>query len=172
MRLSCNLLARVFPLLIATVCSAAAIDPLVIPFHRQMKNGCGAASVAMVLHYWETDPPAPDVVYASLYQPVQNGISLSDMRDFLANQGLRAFTLRGEWRDLEQQLAKGRPLVVGLRNGRKKPLHFVVVTGVNADTVWLNDPTRKKPHHIPREKFEKSWNLADKWMLLAVPPAS
>lgn len=164
-------------LLLAAPASAASVTPLELPFHRQQKNGCGAASVAMVMHYWEAQPshsleasPAAKDVYAALYQPELNGIPLAEMKRYLEGNGLRAFTLRGRWTDVEQHLAKGRPLVVGMKSGQNKPIHFVVLTGVDSSTVWLNDPTRKKPYRLARAKFEKRWALADQWMLLAVPP--
>ncbi|MCW5965608.1 MAG: C39 family peptidase [Bryobacterales bacterium] len=164
-------------LLLTAAASAASVNPLELPFHRQQKNGCGAASVAMLIHYWHAQPshpeeasPTAEEVYTALYQPELNGIPLTDMKRYLEDHGMRAFTMRGNWADVEQHLAKGRPLVVGMKSGENKPIHFVVLTGVDSNAVWLNDPTRKKPQRLARVKFEKRWALADQWMLLAVPP--
>ena len=72
------------------------------------------------------------------------------------------FTLRGQWADVEEHLAKGRPIIAGLKARRTKPVHFVVVPGASSGFVWLNDPTRKKPSRLERAKFEKQWALADR----------
>lgn len=144
---------------------------LPVPLIRQAKNGCGAASVAMVASYW--DPRgAPDhrEVYEKLIDAEGKGIELGRMKDYLENIGFRAFTLRGQWADLERQVSRGRPLIVGLRGGTKR-LHFAVLTGLEPEHVWLNDPTKKKAQRVGRSKFEKQWAAADRWILLATPSA-
>jgi ABC-type bacteriocin/lantibiotic exporter with double-glycine peptidase domain len=165
-------------MVLAAECCAAAIPPLNLPFYPQKKNGCGAASVSMVMYYWEDHRPgtltgnlSPQDVYESLYRPEQKGIQLADMKRYLEGRGLRVFTLRGQWADVEEHLAKGRPIIAGLKAGRTKPVHFVVVTGTGSGFVWLNDPTRKEPSRLERAKFERRWALADRWMLLAAPPS-
>ena len=84
----------------------------------------------------------------------------------------RAFTFHGKWADVDEQLAKGRPIIVGLRPSPTKPMHFVVVAGAEDGCVWLNDPTRRKASQLPQDKFEKQWTMADRWMLLAIPLGS
>ncbi len=113
--------------------------------------------------------PSAQEVYESLYRPEQKGIQLADMKRYLEGRGFRVFTLRGEWADVEEHLAKGRPIIAGLKAGRRKPVHFVVVSGAGPGFVWLHDPTRKKPNRLKRAEFEKRWALADRWMLLAAP---
>ena len=53
-------------LIVTIAVSQLAGAPLQVPFFTQKKNGCGAASAAMVLHYWSealpgrtTAPPSP-----------------------------------------------------------------------------------------------------------------
>jgi len=169
------------PLLVGVLLSIAATsavrgERLKVPFLTQERNGCGAASVSMVWRYWKErlpertlDEPSPEDVYRQLYNPAAKGIALADMRRYLEEGGFGAYTLRGEWSDLEQQLSKGRPVVVGLKPRQTKAMHFVVVAGSEDGRVWLNDPTRSKPSRLSRDKFQKQWNLAERWMLLAVP---
>src|SRR6185295_14630508 len=111
---------------LAAACHAATGSPLNVPFFHQQTNGCGAASVAMVMHYWERQQP-PERVYQRLYNADQKGILLSDMKRYLEESGFRAFTLRGEWNDIEQHLAKGRPIIVSLKKNRAARIHFAVV---------------------------------------------
>lgn len=162
--------------LAAAECCAAAQFPLEVPFFKQREDGCGAASVAMVIHYWSRQPgalivekPSPEQVYARLYRPEQRGILLADMRAYLEGAQFRSYTFRGGWPDIEAQLLRGRPLIVGLKGGRKKPLHFVVVSGVGDGFLWLHDPTRKKPQKMKRSRFEKEWGMGGYWILLATP---
>jgi uncharacterized protein YvpB len=54
---------------------------------------------------------------------------------------------------------------------RQTPLHYVVVAGVDPahNFVLLNDPAQRKLLKVDRSTFEKSWNAAGNWALLAVP---
>jgi len=160
---------RAIPLILAA-CLAAGAAPLSVPFIAQQKNGCGAASVAMVMRYWGSRQ-APENVYQALYDSERRGIPLAGMKRYLEEAGFRAFTLRGHWTDIQEHLGKGRPITVGLKRNRLKPMHFAVVTGTEGDRVWLNDPTRKKAVGVKLTDFEKQWERADHWMLLSTPLA-
>lgn len=148
---------------------------LAVPFIRQPKNGCGAASVAMVAHYWKrhstaaSAPESLEEAHQRLYRADRGGILLADMRQYLDDRGYHAFTFRGNWSEVERHLSKGRPVIVGLRKGSSGNLHFAVLTGSDNGHVWLNDPTRKRPRRQKRADFEKRWAAADRWVLLATP---
>lgn len=160
------------PLLLCALASASAVPPLAVPFFRQEKNGCGAASVAMVVHYWRPDgAPAHASIYGALIDGRRRGIQLAHMKEYLQQAGFQAFTLRGVWTDIAEQLGKGRPLIVTLREARTRRLHFAVLTGVEDGHVWLNDPTRKRARRAERAWFEKQWAGAGNWILLAAPEA-
>jgi ABC-type bacteriocin/lantibiotic exporter with double-glycine peptidase domain len=61
---------------------------------------------------------------------------------------------------------------VSLQDGRARRLHFAVLTGIEDQFVWMNDPTRKGVQRVDRKKFEKQWEGAQRWMLLATPRGS
>jgi ABC-type bacteriocin/lantibiotic exporter with double-glycine peptidase domain len=147
--------------------SAVWID---VPFVKQEPNRCGAAAVAMLMRYWEREAD-PQTISQVLYSQKVQGISGADVERFLRESGFRTFVFRGEWQDLEQHLAKGRPLMVCLRPGHAAPLHYVVVAGVDASqgVVFVNDPARRKLLKVERGTFEKDWNAANGWTLLALP---
>lgn len=158
------------------LCPVAAAEMLPVPFFAQQKNGCGAASVAMVMHYWGSQPgstskeyPSAKEVHEQLYRPELHGIPLAAMKRYMEDMGFGAFTLRGRRADLMEQLRKGRPIIVALKPKRNRAMHFAVVAGAEADGVWLNDPTNKKASRLDRVKFERQWAQADQWMLVAAP---
>jgi predicted double-glycine peptidase len=171
---------------LATMQEAAANDSaglwLEVPYIKQTEEGCGSASLAMVLRYWKAHGTPvragrddADAIQKQLYSRKAYGIFASDMERYLKQSGFRAFAFHGEWRDLREHLAQGRPLIVSLQPGSAKvPLHYVVVTGMDwqRSAVFVNDPARGKLLRIEREEFEKEWQAVGNWVLLAVPAAA
>jgi predicted double-glycine peptidase len=162
---------------------AAASDSglwLDVPYVHQEKDGCGSASLAMVMQYWKgknfavaTERMDPGRIQRELYARKPRGIYASDMEKYLRDTGFEVFTFRGEWSDLRAQVGKGRPLIAGLKpNGA--PAHYVVVVGVDPEdaAVLLNDPERGKMVRTERREFEKAWQGTQTWTLLALPHPS
>jgi ABC-type bacteriocin/lantibiotic exporter with double-glycine peptidase domain len=168
--------AASFTLDLAAETSAAWISA---PFVAQTKDGCGSASISMVIRYWgnkagQTDPSAanPEKIQAALFSPTAGGIPASMMRKYFQDAGYRAFAFQGEWRDLKHHLEQGRPLIVGLRaGGPHGPLHYVVLVGIDWERgyVFANDPAQQRMLRISREGFESEWSSTHNWTLLAVP---
>ena len=149
-----------------------------VPFVHQPREGCGAASLSMVMQYWaqqqgraagaESDVAA---IQRQLYVPSEHGIPASSMGTYLSEHGFHVFALSGRWSDLETQLRKGRPLIVALRPAGQRELHYVVVDGIDPGRglVTMNDPAERKLLSQERAGFEKDWRATGDWMLLAVP---
>ena len=150
-----------------------------VPFIRQEKEGCGAASIAMVMQYWSKKQNKPidttsDAVAIQrvLYSGKDHGVRASDVQRYLQEHGFRTFAFAGKWDDLAQHLAKGRPLIVALKPSTlETPLHYVVVVGVDPeeDVVLLNDAAQRKLLKQERGSFEKEWSAVGRWTLLALP---
>ena len=150
-----------------------------VPFVRQSEDGCGAAAISMLLQYWDAHGSPVDsrrvdavTIQKQLYSPKARGIYASEMENYLKDSGFRVFPLNGEWKDLQEQLKKGRPLIVSLQPGAiRAPLHYVVVTGMDwrSGAVFLNDPARGRLLRVERADFEAQWRPNHNWMLLAVP---
>lgn len=152
-----------------------------VPFVAQPRNGCGAASLAMVMRYWEgkqgiAPVASSDValINAALYSPRDHGIPAAAMGTYLQEHGFQAFAFAGKWSDLEEQIAKGRPLIVALRPQGQTELHYVVVDGIDSahGLVTMNDPAERKLLNEERARFEKDWSATHNWTLLAVPAAN
>lgn len=152
-----------------------------VPFVKQTEEGCGSASLSMLLQYWGAHGAAlaagradANSIQQKLYSRKARGIFASDMHRYLEESGFRVFAITGVWTDLRQHLSQGRPLIISMQPGSKKtPLHYVVVTGIDweHEAVFLNDPARGKLLRVERAEFEKEWQAAGNWMLLAVPEA-
>lgn len=159
-----------------------AADPagvwLDVPFVKQEKNGCGAASIAMVMQFWQhqqgrSSTAGSDAlqIQRRLYSSTGHGIYASDLERYLKQSAFRTFSFAGTLEDLQQHLEKGRPLIVALKPGGRAPLHYVVITGVDSEesVVLLNDPAERKLLKQELASFEKEWKNAGNWTLLAVP---
>ena len=152
-----------------------------VPFVKQGKNGCGAASIAMVMQFWQRQqgfapsaiPDAPEI-QLSLYSSKAHGIYASALERYFEQHGYRAFAFTGRVEDLQDHLAKGRPLIVALKPAAQTPLHYVVVAGLDPakNLVLVNDPAERKLLQQEISTFEKEWKGTGNWTLLAVPQAA
>ena len=159
-----------------------------VPFVQQQKDGCGAASIAMVMQYWQQQrgqTPSANAGYAHIQEALlsrsAHGIFASAMARYFQQNGFSAFTFTGDVDLLEHHLAQGRPLVVALKPATLKPaaldpssqstFHYVVVAGVDrpAGVVLVNDPAGRKLLKQDLARFEQEWKAAGNWTLLAVP---
>ena len=152
-----------------------------VPFVKQERNGCGAASIAMLMQYWQRQEPSllttgsdadAQQIQRVLYSSLAHGIYASDLQRYLQQHGFRSFAFSGNWSDFRQNLEKGRPLIVALKPGPgSAPLHYVVVTGLDWEhqVLLINDPAERKLLKRERTDFERQWKQAGNWTLLAVP---
>lgn len=152
-----------------------------VPFVHQPTEGCGAASIAMVMQYWaaqqETQAGEDGDVAAiqrGLYSRPDHGIRAAAMQRYLTTHGFRVFAIHGTWADLEEHLRKGRPLIVAIRPADQRRLHYVVIDGVDPAhaAVMMNDPAERKLLTEERARFEKDWSATHNWLLLAVPASA
>jgi hypothetical protein len=151
-----------------------------VPFVRQDKNLCGAASLSMVLQYWQKASPASSVfevpsfprIAEALGSSESKGVLGSQMKRYLDSIGYQVFVFNGRWEDIESHLSKGRPLIAALGN-RGALDHYVVVTGWSnpENVVLVNDPARRKLLKLDRKDFQKAWQRTACWALLALPPS-
>ena len=149
-----------------------------VPFVKQEKNACGAASTAMIMQYWQHQQhhPAEESQDASqiqhaLYSDKAHGIYASALQRYLGDHGYRTFVFQGTWNDLKQHVEKGRPLLVALQPHSGAELHYVVVTGFdeNRKLVLVNDPAERKLLEREWHEFEREWRATEHWTLLALP---
>jgi ABC-type bacteriocin/lantibiotic exporter with double-glycine peptidase domain len=170
--------------MIAALCVCASISLaqsgiwIDVPFVKQPAEGCGAASIAMVMQYWQAhqggqQSRSTDVsnIQRALYSEKARGIYASDLRRYLNQQGFQTYVLRGDAALLEHHLQRGRPMIVALQPASNSLLHYVVVTGIEADrhTYLVNDPAQRKLLKVDTRNFEQEWRATGYWTLLALP---
>ncbi|HEV2222119.1 MAG TPA: C39 family peptidase [Candidatus Acidoferrales bacterium] len=172
-------------LVVSTVCAACVFAAqtaalwIDVPFVAQSREGCGSASISMVMRYWakkkgQPSPPSadPQKIQAALFSPESGGISASSMQRYFRESGYRAFAFQAQWSDLVHHLQLGRPLIVSLdASGPLGPLHYVVLVGIDPARgfLFLNDPAQRKMLRISRKGFQSEWSHTGNWALLAVP---
>lgn len=150
-----------------------------VPFVKQEKDGCGAASIAMVMQYWSRQQQRPDIgadpveIQRTLYSRESHGIYASDLQHYFQDHGFQTFAFAGNWDNLQRQLAQGRPLIVALKTAHDAE-HYVVVAGIEGDhsVILVNDPAERKLLKEEWSSFERQWSAAGKWTLLVVPAVS
>jgi ABC-type bacteriocin/lantibiotic exporter with double-glycine peptidase domain len=156
------------------ICTEAGLW-LDVPFVKQDKGMCGAACISMVLKYWdktqEGTEPIPEMpeIGQSLYSEQAKGIFGRDLERYFQSRDFKTFVFKAEWADLENHLSKGRPLIACLKENKRGPLHYVVVVGLTADAILVNDPARRKLLRVDRTAFQAFWAATSNWTLLALP---
>lgn len=149
-----------------------------VPFVPQKNEGCGAASIAMVMQYWERQQGQPlrpqsdpAQILRALYSGQARGIYASAMLRYFQQSGYRAFAFAGKPADLERELEQGRPLIAALKPDAGPSLHYVVIAGIDQphQLVLVNDPAQRKLLKEDQSQFEREWKAAGRWILLAVP---
>ena len=147
----------------------AAALTLPVPFEAQKKDACGAASLAMVLRFWDHDIAQKEITDA-LLEPELRGIPGSRLAEFARERGLRAMAYAGDLAHLRDFVGKGRPLIVALKVGKDR-YHNVVVTGFDDEraAVLVNDPDKGPDRRVAQQKFEEQWAGGNHWTLLVMP---
>jgi ABC-type bacteriocin/lantibiotic exporter with double-glycine peptidase domain len=145
-----------------------------VPEVRQAsRQGCGAAALSAVLaHHGQ---PVPQRALLAEAPPGQrDGLKAGALRDLARARGLRAYVLRGERADLERELARGRPVLVGvMRRGLFKDYpHYEVVTGIapGRRRIETMDPARGRVERGLGD-VEKAWRRSGRVTLVVLPPA-
>ena len=160
-----------------------------VPFVQQPSQGCGAASIAMVMQYWaqhqNTQDPVQsgfvrnqhsqssdvDYIQLELYSRPAHGIYASDLQGYLQSNGFNTYVVSGDLELLSRNIERGRPLIVALKPTSAQALHYVVFVGVDPaqHVVLVNDPAQRKLLKVDSAAFAKEWKATGNWTLLALP---
>jgi ABC-type bacteriocin/lantibiotic exporter with double-glycine peptidase domain len=149
----------------------AAEVPVILQKDRE---GCGAAVLAMALAAWRRPATQDEILQACPPIPGK-GIQAGALRDFARRTGLQAFVLEGEISDLEHELSKARPLIVGLvkPTGDRGLTHFELVVALHRErgVIVTIDPSRGWRQNS-FEGFRSEWEPAGRLLLAIFPSPS
>lgn len=146
----------------------------VAELRQSSRDGCGAAALAMVLGHWGR-PVTQDEVWAASPPASGQGIRADALRDFARRQGLEAFLVEGQPGDLQRELGRARPVLVGVmkRQGRRAYPHYEVVVGLNRQRqrVLTLDPAQGRVERSI-DHFTAEWAAAGRLTLVIFPRAA
>jgi uncharacterized protein len=145
-----------------------------IPFRSIVRQkydfSCGSAAVATLLTYHYGRPTPEQLPFAEMWKAgdqkviTKSGFSLFDMKNYLQSIGLHAEGYRMKVDDLRKSK---RPAIVLLDlNGFK---HFVVVKGVQGNTVLVGDPIRGLEKY-GATKERPAFNIVRDWAPWSTAP--
>jgi ABC-type bacteriocin/lantibiotic exporter with double-glycine peptidase domain len=146
-----------------------------VPEVRQSgEHDCGAAALAMVLGHWGRQV-TPEAIWAAGPPPPGHGLRADALRDFARREGLQAFLVEGSPADLDLEVGRDRPVLVGVvkRQGRRAYPHYEVVVGINRkrQRILTLDPARG-PRESSLKRFSAEWAEAGRLTLVVFPRAS
>jgi len=142
-----------------------------VPFYAQKKYQCGPAALAMVLQ-WSGISISPDDLVPAVYTPGRKGSLQSELISAARRHDRLAYSIQGI-SCLIREVAAGRPVVV-LQNLGLSWLprwHYAVVIGYNLTSQFIVLHTGDRAaREVGLRTFLKTWQRADQWGLLILPP--
>lgn len=142
------------------------------PFFSQAEYQCGPAALATVLNA-SGITVALETLTPQVYLPQRKGSLQAEMVAATRRYGRVPYVLRPELTDLLAELKAGTPVLVLQNLGLSLlPIwHYAVVIGydVPSDSLLLRSGTEKNLR-MTRHRFEASWDRAQRWALVTMPP--
>jgi peptidase C39-like protein len=155
---------------ILIVRAALALAPalaLDVPYLPQTDRLCGGAAAAMVFRYWG-EAHADAQQFAPLVDRAAGGIADLVLVRAIKDRGWRIERDEGSLDALGRRLALRQPVIVLLATGRSR-YHYVVVTGIDEQRVFVNDPSWGPSRAIERSAFVRRWQPSGFWSLVILP---
>jgi ABC-type bacteriocin/lantibiotic exporter with double-glycine peptidase domain len=149
----------------------AAPTPVV---KQRDRTDCGLAALAMVAGAWGQRWSITELSHD--IPPTKAGVRLGSLRDYARTHGLVAYAVRGTHDDLMFELARHRPVLLGLvlPFARDRALaHYEVVIAIDRrdGTVVTLDPATGKYMRRTRDVLEKEWKASGYATLVVVGTA-
>lgn len=144
-----------------------------LPFHPQVEDQCGPASLATMLGYRgiAVDPAA---LRDKIYIPGKEGTLTTEMVARARRYGLLVYPLRPELADILAEVAAGNPVLV-LQNLSFSWLprwHFSLVIGYDLDRRRLILRSgNESALEVSVELFLKTWDRAQRWGVVMHQPS-
>jgi len=135
---------------------------------QETELDCGPVALAMVQGFWE---PSTDADRAVL----RDRISAGALRDAARAHGYQAFLVEGTLNDIEHELLKRRPMIVGMAKDTTDGAlgHYEVVVGMHRERQLIAtfDPALGARQYS-FEDFLREWIGAGRPLLVVIGPPS
>lgn len=139
---------------------------------QEAEEDCGAAAMAMALAHWRV-PSSLEAIVRDCPPKEGEGIRAGALRDYARSLGLQAFLFHGTFPDFEQELSRGRPVMVGLVKPHVNGglTHFELVVGLHPEkqVVATLDPARGLRRNS-YAGFVSEWEPAGRLTLVMMKP--
>jgi ABC-type bacteriocin/lantibiotic exporter with double-glycine peptidase domain len=135
---------------------------------QQQELDCGVAALAMVMVHWKAVEGIEEVGAACPPDP-ERGTEAGALRDFAKKKGLQAFVIEGDFKVFEKELARGRPVLVGMFKRTLGGLvtHFEVVVGYHPELKLVATLDPSLGARVNDEAgFSEEWDLAKRLTLV------
>jgi len=151
--------------------TALAADIKNVPFYTQQAFYCGPTTLAEVFEYNDIKR-LPEEIAPQLFIPKRKGSLQLEMVAATRQQGLLAYTERGNLKKLLYFVQNNIPVVVLQNLGLSwYPMwHYAVVKGYDLTTQKLILHTGDvENRQVGLSVFERTWQRANFWFLIALP---
>ncbi len=162
---------------------AGPLEVLDVPYLPQSESLCGGAAAAMVMRYWGARGVRAEA-FSALVERAAGGIRTGALASALEQRGWTVAAGAMDRGRVADELSRGRP-VIALIEDRPSRFHYVVIVSWPApgkvegaaaagarDRVIVHDPARAPLRVLDSPRFERAWEKADRWALVALPPAA
>lgn len=146
----------------------AAETPVV---RQRARTDCGLAALAMIAGAWGRRWSVDEL--ARQVPPSEKGVKLGALRDLARTRGLDAYAIRGTPADLERELSRGRPVLLGLLlpfDLDYNSSHYEVAVAINPHdgSVVTIDPASGEWRKRSRQVLDVEWKPAGYATLVVV----
>ncbi len=146
----------------------AAPTPVIV---QKRQSDCGLAALAMVAGAWGRHWSLDDMAHR--VPPGNHGVKLRVLRDFARGRGLEAYAIKASQKDLQNELAQGRPVLLGLilpHDMKRNRSHYEVAIAMDPrdGTVVTIDPATGDRMTRSAKVLEIEWKAAGYAALVVV----
>ncbi|MFA6016146.1 MAG: PA2778 family cysteine peptidase [Gallionellaceae bacterium] len=148
------------------------VELLDVPFFPQEPHQCGPAALAMLLNA-SGAKVTPEALAPQVYLPGRQGSLQVEMQAATRRAGLFAYVLSNNLQALLTEVSAGSPVLVmqNLAFSWSPVWHYAVVVGYDLQRgeIILRSGLERRAV-LPFVEFERTWQLAGSWAMLALPP--
>jgi predicted double-glycine peptidase len=152
--------------------SALPASALMVPMFRQATlYTCGVASLDAIMYYWQVYEGTEGALARECATTEEDGTKPASIVKVAEHHNLTAYMKEGlTLDDLESAVAEGWTLIVDVQAWALLPPpvdwantwedgHYVVLLGLDADYVFLMDPSTGAHYaYVPRQEFLSRWH--------------